>query len=263
MLAHTCLSCRTGVLALIALLTAGSPRVGADTVSEYQHLLKSRSDALVSVKFVLKRGDAEREMEIMGIVVDATGVVLCSSLQLGTSPLMQMTGGTATPTDVKVLIGDDTDGLEAKLVSRDSELDLAWIRIKEPGDRKFAFLDLAQSARPKPGERLLSLGRMSKYYDRAVVVTEGRMSGVTRKPREMYIPGAALEGEPGRPVFSASGELVGIVILSIPDPEDMDPVSLRRDAAALILPSAEVAKATQRALQNAEADESKSATTKP
>ncbi len=263
MSAHSFLSCRTGVLALIALWATGGPGARADTVSEYQHLLESRSDALVTVKFVLKRGDAEREMEIMGILIDAKGVVLCSSLQLGTSPLMQMTGSTATPTDVKVLIGDDTDGLEAKLVSRDSELDLAWIRIKEPGDRKFAFVDFTESAHPKTGERLLSLGRMSKYYDRAVVVTEGRMSGVTRKPREMYIPGAALEGEPGRPVFSAGGNLIGIVILSIPDPEDMDPVSLRRDAAALILPSAEVAKATRRALQNAETEETKSATTKP
>ena len=31
--------------------------------------------------------------------------------------------------------------------SRDTELDLAWLQIKQPGDRKFACIDVAAAAK--------------------------------------------------------------------------------------------------------------------
>ncbi len=147
---------------------ADEPGVG------YAELIKTKSPALVTVKFVLKMGESERESEITALLIEANGLVLCSSMRLG--GMFRMSNMSVTPTDLKVFVGDDTEGLEAKLVSRDSELDLAWVRIKDPG-KDLPFVDLSKSASPKPGDRLLSMKRLGMYFDRGVVVTEGPVSG--------------------------------------------------------------------------------------
>ena len=222
----------------------------------YAELIKTKSPALVTVKFVLKMGESERESEITALLIEANGLVLCSSMRLG--GMFRMSNMSVTPTDLKVFVGDDTEGLEAKLVSRDSELDLAWVRIKDPG-KDLPFVDLSKSASPKPGDRLLSMKRLGKFFDRAVVVTDGRVSGQVKKPRALIVPSDGLGAEPGLPVFSSSGDVVGVVVLQMPDPEEMGMsfMALARggDAGIMVLPAAQVAKATKRAMEAAEEED--------
>jgi hypothetical protein len=196
-------------------------------------------------------GNRETEAEISGVMIDPSGLVLCGNTRLGSPRLMRSIGGTATPTDIKVLVGDDTEGLEAKVLARDSELDLAWVAIKKPGDKKFACLDFTRSALPKLGEPLVSLRRMAKYFDRAYTVNEGRVAGRTTKPRDLLIPGGSMVLEPGLPVFTPNGRLVGVVVVQMPEDDELQSMAfsgIGRDISnGLILPAAEVMKATQRA----------------
>lgn len=243
---------RIGGVIMIA-LTAGHTAVRADARAEYENLLKNKVSALVTVKFVMKVqgqfGDSETESEITAVLIDPKGLVLCSSMQLGGARWLQMSGTTATPTDMKVLIGDDTEGLDAKLVSRDSELDLAWVKIDDPGDDPLPFLDLAKAGKPTPGQRLLCMRRLGKFFDRVAVVAEGPLAGKTDKPRELLIPGAGLEVESGLPVFMPDGRVVGVVVFQMPDPEDLESARpARGDWGQMILPAAAVAKATERAM---------------
>src|SRR5439155_26306455 len=127
------------------------------------------------------------------VLMDAHGLIICSSEHVGGIPaamqrMAQARGITATPTDLKVLIGDDTEGVEAKLLSRDSELDLAWIQIKQPSASGYAFIDFAKSREPQLDERLLSIRRMGPYFDRHTVFGESRLAGVVRKPRRLFVP---------------------------------------------------------------------------
>ncbi len=253
----------------------------ADGPAEYEKWLAEKSPALVTIKFVLKvkmggmmggMGDQESDSEVTGVMIDPKGLILCSNTQLGgftgmMRRFMGPTGGsiTAAPTDIKVLVGDDTEGLEAKLVARDTELDLAWVRIKEPGDAKFDHCDFSNAATPTIGQRLFAVRRMGKFFDRVAAVSEGRVGGVTTKPRDLYVPAGNLWIGLGLPVFNTDGTVVGVGIMQLPDAEDaeMNPMSMLGDLfnmqdmmGGLILPAPEVVKATKRALETAEADES-------
>ena len=227
----------------------------AQEKADYSALLERVGPAFVTVKFVLKMqgqfGNRESEAEVTGVMIDASGLVLCGNTRLGSARMARSIGGSATPTDLKVLIGDDTEGLEARVLARDSELDLAWVQIKKPGERKFVALDLSKSATPSVGDRLLAIRKMAKYFDRALTVSEGRLSGKTHKPRDLLIPSGSLSLETGLPVFTPSGDVVGIAVLQMPEEDELQSMALTgigRDISnGLVLPVAEVIRATDRA----------------
>jgi hypothetical protein len=245
---------------LIASAPGVAPPVLADEQPRYEELVAAKAPAFVTVKFVLKTqsrfGSRENEAEASGIMIDSQGLVLCSNAAIGGQRF-----GTATPTGIKVLIGKDTEGLDATFLARDSELDLAWVRIKEPGETPFACLDLSEAATPRLGRPLLAFRRMSKYFDRAILVSTGILAGKTEKPRDLLVPSGGLDLQPGLPVFTPDGLVVGIVVIQMPGEEEMEGNfrsfrGLGRDMmGGLILPAAEVLKATNRAKQAAEEDD--------
>jgi len=245
------------MLFVLALAMPTEP-VFAQQEADFQQLLADKAPAIVTVKFVLKVKsdwrDSEAEHEVTGAMIEPDGLVLCSNSMLsGFRPWSRGSGESATPTDIKVLVGDDTEGLDAQLVARDSELDLTWIRIDDSGDAKFAFIDLKPSAVPKVGERLYVVARLSKFLDRAPVVRESRVGGITSKPRPLYVPSRGT-GTLGLPIFNAEGLAVGVAITQRPDSDEAGGGRSWQGASGVILPAAEVLKATQRA-KEAAADE--------
>ena len=93
---------------------------------------------------------------------------------------------------VKVLIGDDTEGKKAKVLSHDSELDLAWVQLDEAPATPLKAVDLDKAAAASVGQHIYLLSRMDKYFDRANVINEGRVRGVVQKPRHLLAPGGNL-----------------------------------------------------------------------
>jgi len=251
---------RAIVLSCLA-LPVGAGLAWAGSSQPYEKLAADVAPVLVTVKFVLKLGgrfgDSENESEITGMMVDPKGLVLCASSKLGVPRRF----GSATPTDIKILVGDDTEGLEADVLARDTELDLAWVKIKKPPEKSFLHLDMTKTAEPKLGDALFSVRRMAKFFDRTPTVSDGVLAGRTKKPRDLLVPGGALNIEPGAPVFTSDGAFVGLVVLQLPEDEEMEgnPMAffaMGRDLAnGLILPAAQVVKATQRAGQIAEDEE--------
>jgi len=239
------------VLAVVAVLASA----GA-AIADYPQLIQQAGPALVTVKFVLKvtAGGEDRENagETTGVMIDNHGLVVCSNTQLGgfVRFLRTRVGAiTATPMDLKVLVGDDTEGAEARLIARDTEMDLIWLRIKKPSDTPYPFINLADSAVPAMGQPLLAVRRMGKYFDRNPMVTEVHLAGITRKPRELYVPSQPLAAL-GSPVFDVHGKLVGLAVLQAPEESDNSQAAIQ-EGAGMILPAAEVLKATKRALEQA------------
>lgn len=196
-------------------------------------ILAEKQHAIVTIRYVLKMdamGDAfgmfgdggDQEMEATGVMVDPSGLVLVSNTQMGgmfarfSGMLAGMGGGGAPkPTDLKVLVGEDTQGVEARLVVRDTDLDLAWVKITKAPETPYAAIDLSRHATVGVGDYVYTLGRAAKFYDRVPVITESRVSGTTSKPRDLVLGGpmSAL----GLPVFDKAGALVGVSTLIMPE----------------------------------------------
>lgn len=280
-MSHRIHRCLPIILAAALALAAGAAALHAQEVNTSSKLLADKSPAMVVIKFVLSmkmgsEGEQQNEMEVPGTMISPEGLVVSSNTRLGgfVSLFGRYFGRelSAKPTDIKVLAGDDNQGAEAEFVARDTELDLAWIRIKKPGEKKYAYLDLGKGTRPAIGDPIFCLDKMDKYFDRIAIVSEGRIAGITRKPRELYVPTTGSVTDVGVPVFARSGEVVGLAVVQLPDDEEgganrMSMTSRLSNLASMgmILPASEVAKATKRALETAStrpSDENQ-ATTKP
>lgn len=272
------------VLAMGALLAAAPAAAGeaagpAVAGPDHARLLAEKSPALVTVRFVLQVKMAgmgmddgqETESEITGVMIDPTGLVLCSNTQLqGMVNVMDrfMGGGagfdvTATPTELEVLVGDETEGLAASLVARDSDLDLAWIRIDDPRERAFVALDFGAGADLAVGDTFVTLRRLDRYFGRQPVFTEGQVGGVVSRPRKLYVPSTPLAVGYGLPVFDAAGRVAGITVLELPAVEEgaTNPLAMMSSLAdfqelfgSLVLPASEVARATALAREVSAAD---------
>lgn len=233
------------------------------TTDVYKKLIADAAPAIVTIKFVMKFegggdmfGQQEQEAEASGILIDDKGLVLCANSQIGglfglISRMRQM-DVSMTPTDMKVLIGDDTEGVDADIIARDSELDLAWIRIKEPKADGYPFIDLSKGVAAGVGDRVFAVTKLGKFFDRVPYVAEGRVAGKAAKPRELLLPNG-FEPSVGLPVFGESGVVVGVAIVQLPDAEDLEAnPDLLQEAQTAVLPIADVNKATTRALESVE-----------
>lgn len=253
---------RAMTLAVMAMFCAVATLRAGDGEA-IRKVVEEKTPALVTVKFMLKvnfpgSDGQESEVETLGVVISEDGLILCGNAMLGgiVGIMNNMTGGgggqdiSMVPSDFKVLIGDDTEGIEAKLLARDSDLDIAWVKIKELGEKKLAFVDMEKASTPQVGDSLLVLERKSKLFDRVVSFIEMRASSTTKKPRNLIL----LEGQgpSGSPVFTFDGAFAGFTIIQVPEAGEADTSIMSRFTASdamfpAILPAAELAKATKNA----------------
>jgi S1-C subfamily serine protease len=239
---------------------AAAQRVETARAAEpnYASIMADRSPAMALIKFILTvdAGGQSQDIEgeAMAVMIDPKGLLVMCGAEIG-----QAKGMSATPKELKVCIGDDTEGVLAKLVGRDSELDLAWLRIEKPADKGYSAIDPSKAATPKVGDTLVGLERMGKYFDRAPVVFTTMVGGITKKPRELFIPspgGSTQFMFIGTPYFSAGGEFVGLSVIQRPNADSEDGMNsrvrerlTRFDQGFKILPAAEIVSATARAVE--------------
>lgn len=247
-------------------------------------LLDRNAAALVTVQLVLQvkvsgpmgqlMGDTQDlESEAVCTLIDPKGLILCSNTQLNSYiGVMQRVMGrmgaqsdfTATPTQIKVLVADETKPWAARLLVRDTDLDLAWLQIENAGGRSFSYIDFSQGVAPRIGDPIFAIRRLDKFFDRVPALLESRVSSVTQKPRALLIPTGSFDTSLGIPVMSASGQAVGLLVLQLPDErrasersglslEMMSWSSRMQDVSrGVILPAQDVMKATRRALASLE-----------
>lgn len=252
--------------------TAAAPSAASadDTSAIYKRMIDQVGPTLVTVKYVMKMeaggqmseylggmfGDQGRDAESTGVMIEPGGLVLLSNAKMG-GIFARFGGGiSVNPTDIKVLIGDDTEGLKGKILARDTDLDLCWVQIDDPkaSGKTFKALDIGATAASEAsiGERLFAVDRMGKFFDHALTVAEGRIGGKARKPRELIIPsGGGVGGDLGMPIFNEAGKVVGVSVLQTPSKEDMEGGDMEGmfgggGGGAMILPASEVVKATAR-----------------
>jgi hypothetical protein len=137
----------------------------------------------------------------------------------------------ATLKEFKVIMPDGTE-IPSEIIMKDSDLDLAFVRIKTASKEAkgivFHAIDLKDNAPGKVLDDVVTLSRMEEVLNRAPAVTRGQITTVTKKPREfLRVSG----GAPGCPTFLVDGKVLGITV---------NRSVKNRNPAEVIIPAADV-----------------------
>jgi len=214
-------------LASVALLTMamamGTVRA-SELVQDYRSIYRSltgkHAAAVVTVKFVMSvtaSGKEERlEDRTQALLVSADGLLLVPDRAVsldfrkfigagkgqGSAPI-------AKSSEFRVRLADSDDWLPADLVTRDTQLGLAWLRLRNP-PAKLGFVDLDEGVRAEPGMTFFSLLRTSDEWGGVPVFRPGFIMGETHTPKTLLL----VDGVPGM-AFAADGRPMGYVDIDL------------------------------------------------
>ncbi len=232
----------------------------ARPVTPYELVAAKAAPAIVNIKFVMSIDggfggeEMNEENEVAGVLIDASGIVLLSSSSMFGYEGM---GFQVRPSDIKVFVGDDTEGMAAEVMVRDRDRDLAWLRITDDVEEDLPSIDFASGAEATLGQTMLQVWKLDKFFDRAPYVSEAKVAATVTKPRPLFV--ASGEVNMGLPVFNESGQPLGLVVMQLPTQEEMEAISANMFGQMVfgqtVLPAAEVHKATAAALASLEDEE--------
>lgn len=241
-------------LAAVPALSAAHPDEFEDYRAIYAMLAERHADAIVTVKFVMSVTNSGNEQRIedrtQAVLVSEDGLLLVPertiSLDLGT--LGNRTPGQASPvaksSDFRVRLAGSEEWLPADLVTRDGELGLAWLRVRDPAG-KLPFVDLSQGTKAEPGMAFFSVLRTSDEWGGVPVFRPGLVLGETHTPTFRLL----VDGVPGL-AFSHEGKPMGYVDVDLASMMRSRNTGVGMDMADLVLrmtPIDKVAAATAQA----------------
>jgi len=216
------------VLTAVALTCAVSAR--AQTTEERagaRALIAKYGDAVVTVlattKVRVNQGGREvqnqdQKIQSLATVLDGSGLAVMSLTQLDPSDAItaQLSRGrgagsgisvTTEPSDVRFRLADGRE-VPARVVLRDKDLDLAFLRPTDRPAAKMAAVDGAV-ARPSQIDLVVVLQRLPEIAEWKPSAIFASVQAVVEKPRTFYILTA---GAVGGPVFDTQGRFVGVIV---------------------------------------------------
>lgn len=208
----------------------------AGSVEENGRELVGRVQAgVVAIKLTVKEsmafeGQSTRKrdstLDVTGTCIDPSGLIVVSLRTIDRSEMMgafNMGGDDenfkskfeSEIAEAKIIIPGG-DEVPAKVVMRDKDLDLAFLRPLEKPAKPFDFVDLKNPARLKLLEQFFVVDRMGKEEGRVPVVLVSRVGTILEKPRTFYISGDLITTLTlGSPAFTVDGKSVGIIVYRI------------------------------------------------
>ncbi|HBF35076.1 TPA: hypothetical protein DDW35_11000 [Candidatus Sumerlaeota bacterium] len=220
------------ILALSASLTtfalaADQPQ---DSAQAGRDVLAKNKEALVFVSAVAKMSMGtethDEKMEATGLVIDASGLVICSLSTIDPATDLGNSGQAdssikSSLSDVKIMKADNTE-ISAKLILKDPDLDLAFIQADKATSATFTAVSLEKTPEAKILDSIITLDRLGKDFGREPVVFLSRISAIVTKPRTFFFSsdqGSSISS----PVFLLNGKLLGFRLLKAGPSEDSEP----------------------------------------
>lgn len=208
----------------------------ADDGEAARAILSKWGDAVISVKATTKvrvviggsEQKKEEETETLATVIDPSGLAVLSFSSIDPTRIYGgvlkklKASGEGPEVDITSEIAGITmvfaDGREvpAKIVLKDSDQDLAFIRPAEKLDKPAPAVDLSLVSTPSVMDTILTLGRLDKAVGGSPSVSLNRIEAIITNPRKVYVADSdTLMSRLGGPVFSLDGKLVGFSLLKM------------------------------------------------
>lgn len=211
-----------------------TPAEAQDTRAAARDVVKQWQAAVVNVRVVLKMrmsmGGREMQasddpVDAVGTVIDPSGLTVLSLGALNPGALMTRLMGSASsstngepaveittePTDVKIRLADGRE-LPARIVLRDEDLDLVFLRPTRKPDKPLTAIDLTAAATPLLLDQVMVLTRLGRVGGWAPGASLHDVSAVIERPRTFFV----LSGSPpgiGMPAFTTGGRVIGLLTL--------------------------------------------------
>lgn len=220
---------------LIVCMSLTTAHAADTTVKEKARgVLAKHKEAVVTVKLVIstkmnmmgiQSHKSENKSEITGTIIDPSGLTVVSNFSTDPTAIMRSMsfsmGGqnmkmeTQTDiTDAKIVLADGTE-LPAKMVLKDKDLDLAFLKPKEKPAEALPHLKLATSPAPGILDDIITLGRLGRIVKRTPTVGISQIRAVIKKPRTYYVTGMLDTASMGCPVFNAQGQPLGLQVVKM------------------------------------------------
>jgi hypothetical protein len=213
--------------ALALLLVTALPVSAADLRSTGRAKAEQVRGAVITIRIVLKlkigfsgqAQDQEQKVEVAGVVIDASGLTVASAASIDPSgALRKMAGGQASRMKVEsevketTLLLEDGTEVEADVVLKDTDLDLAFLKPREAG-RHFTAVQL----RPRTGTvplltPIFVVSRLGKLTSRALAVATGEIRASVRGPAPYYVSDPETAVFVGSVAFTADGAPLGVFV---------------------------------------------------
>jgi len=194
----------------------------ADQQAETARAIVARHKAgAVTLAVVIKMGgyfggDQQTELEADGVVLDASGLVATTNMaidpmSLYSSMSQDSYGGKMSSKLVSLkIITASGDEIPGKVVLRDKDKNLAFVRPLQAPATPLAAVDFRTGGKAQIGDPVFILGRLGKAGNRAVDVTIQRIVGVIDRPRTLYVTEPNMFVNLGNAVFNEKGEALGL-----------------------------------------------------
>jgi hypothetical protein len=204
---------------LVGLLTAAGP----DLEPTARATAGQSGKAVVTIRLVLKLKvggqDHEQKMEVPAVVIEPSGLTVASASSIDPSgALRRMVDAqrqrVSLESEVKetVILLEDGTELEAAVVLKDTDLDLAFVRPRDAGLKLAAVTLKPRSGTVPLLTRIYVLGRLGKLGNRALAVATGEVRAYVRGPSPYYVTDGETSAFNGSLAYTADGAPLGLFV---------------------------------------------------